>query len=275
MIIGGSTGFRMMIALPRCGAADRLDGVRGGLGELVDVGAGARAGRARRDRGDDLRVRHRGDPRDRVHDRDRRLAAAGDHVDVRRVGVLVAGSPRGQTNGPMAAGVRSIGGDAGLGVARRRWPGAPSPRWPRRPGRAARPARSSQSTPSALRLDAELAGAGQAVGRRVDADHVARRRCASLRCSLTSRSVPMLPGPTMAAVGLAAGRPGARGWRWCWSLDLLSSGRASGSGSERCASRIDAEGVRRWYRPAGESNGDCSGRCTVPTSAPSSTHAYR
>ena len=41
MIIGGSAGFRMMIALPASGAADRLDAVRGRLGELVDVGAGA------------------------------------------------------------------------------------------------------------------------------------------------------------------------------------------------------------------------------------------
>ena len=42
MISGGSAGLRMMIALPRFGAADRFDRVRGGLGELVDVGARAR-----------------------------------------------------------------------------------------------------------------------------------------------------------------------------------------------------------------------------------------
>jgi hypothetical protein len=63
MINGGSAGLRMMICLAPSRAADLDDGGRRGLGELVDVGAGAGAGRLRRDRGDDLGVRD-GDHRD-------------------------------------------------------------------------------------------------------------------------------------------------------------------------------------------------------------------
>jgi hypothetical protein len=76
-----------MMAFPR-GPADLLDGGPGGLGELVDVGAGARSGGLRRDGGDDLAVVHRRDPGDGDH-RDGGLAAAGHHVHVRRVQVLV------------------------------------------------------------------------------------------------------------------------------------------------------------------------------------------
>ncbi len=75
------------LALPR--TADLLDRAPRRLGELVDVGAGTRTGRAGRDRRDDLAVVHRDDRSDRGHDRDRRLSAAGDHVDVRRIEVFV------------------------------------------------------------------------------------------------------------------------------------------------------------------------------------------
>ena len=45
MIIGGSTGLRMMIALPRGVPPSSRDRPASGVRELVDVGAGAGAGR--------------------------------------------------------------------------------------------------------------------------------------------------------------------------------------------------------------------------------------
>jgi hypothetical protein len=106
MIIGGSAGLRMMIALPLVAPPTSIARAVV-LGELVDVGAGAGAGRARGDRGDDLGVctfRHRADGRDH---RDRRLPAAGHHVDVGRIEVLVHVDRRITVKGPIAAGVRS------------------------------------------------------------------------------------------------------------------------------------------------------------------------
>ena len=82
IMIGGSAGFRMMIALPLLGPAEDLDRLRRGAGELVDVLAGARAGRRGRHGGHDLRVVHVDDPRHGVHHRDGGLSATGDHVDV-------------------------------------------------------------------------------------------------------------------------------------------------------------------------------------------------
>ncbi len=60
MIIGGSAGFKMMIALPRGGPADGLV-TGGGLNELVDVGA--RASPAEEPPAYDLGVGHLHDPR--------------------------------------------------------------------------------------------------------------------------------------------------------------------------------------------------------------------
>src|SRR6266508_3262185 len=71
------------------GAANLDDGRGGGLGELVDVGAGARAGRLGGDGGDDLGVLDRDDPADCGHHRDGGLATAGDHVGVGGVEVLL------------------------------------------------------------------------------------------------------------------------------------------------------------------------------------------
>ncbi|WP_443611852.1 hypothetical protein [Acrocarpospora catenulata] len=62
--------------------ADHLDGVRGGLGELVDVGAGAGPGGAGGDGRDDLGVRQRGDTGDGGDDRDGGLPTARHHVQV-------------------------------------------------------------------------------------------------------------------------------------------------------------------------------------------------
>ncbi len=97
------------------GPADGLDALAGGLGELVDVGPGARP---RRDATTPTRRSRRRAPsttRDhRVHDRDRRLSPAGDHVDVRRVQVLAqvrrrnhrrAHRGRRQVDGPDAGGL--------------------------------------------------------------------------------------------------------------------------------------------------------------------------
>ena len=100
------------------GPADRHEPLGRRLGELVDVGPCPRAGRLRGDRRDDLGVGHRRHPADGGHHRDRRLAAAGDHVQVGRVqlGVQVDGRDDGRADG----GRRQVDrDDPGLGVARR------------------------------------------------------------------------------------------------------------------------------------------------------------
>ena len=61
----------------------------GRLGELVDVRTGSRTGGPRRNRGHDLRVRHRRQARHRGHDRNRRLAATRDHVQIGGIEVLL------------------------------------------------------------------------------------------------------------------------------------------------------------------------------------------
>ena len=77
--------------LAALGAAELADRLRGRLGELVDIGARAGAGRFRGDRGDDLAPDHAiGRAAHGVNDRDRRLSTAGDHVDVRLVEIGVA-----------------------------------------------------------------------------------------------------------------------------------------------------------------------------------------
>ena len=118
MIIGGSAGLRMMIALPRLAPPIVSHTLAGGLGELVDVGPRARPRRHRSHRRDDLGVGHLDDARHRVHDRDRGLAAAGDHVDVRRIEMLTQVRRRNH-RGPDGRGRQVDGPDAGLRVARR------------------------------------------------------------------------------------------------------------------------------------------------------------
>ena len=96
------------------------------------------------------------DAGDRGDDRDRRLAAAGDHVDVGGVEVLVevdrrhderADRRRGQVDQPLAVAAR----------AARRWRRAPWPRWRRRRcrSRRSRAARSARRRPRAVVGDAE------------------------------------------------------------------------------------------------------------------------
>ena len=82
MMSGGSAGLRMMIALPRLAPPTFSIAARRGARELVDVLAGAGPGRARGHGRHDLGVRDRLHAAHRGHDRDRRLAAAADHVDV-------------------------------------------------------------------------------------------------------------------------------------------------------------------------------------------------
>ena len=121
------------------GAPDHLDAADGRARELVDVLPRPRAGRARGDRGDDLGVRHRRHPGDRGDHRDRRLAAAGHHVDVRSVEVARRGSPGGSPQGrPRPGSGRRRGCRPPRSAGRTR--GARRPTSPRRPGRAARPA---------------------------------------------------------------------------------------------------------------------------------------
>ena len=99
------------------GAADLLEGMRRGLGELVDVGPGTRSGRPRGDGGHDLGVGDRGDAGDGVHDRDGRLTAAGDHIQVDLADVLMQVHRR--TDKRSDGGRSEVdGGDTGRGVER-------------------------------------------------------------------------------------------------------------------------------------------------------------
>jgi hypothetical protein len=105
MIIGGSAGFRMMIALPLA-APPTTSTPR-------DIGARAGTCRAGRHRGYDLRIGYAGDARYRRYHRDRRLAAAGHHIDV--LGIKI-GLPVHRRNGQRADRGRSQVDDA-LAVA--------------------------------------------------------------------------------------------------------------------------------------------------------------
>ena len=207
MIIGGSAGLRMMIALPRAAPPTSSIAARGGLGELVDIGARARPGRFRGDRGDDLGIMDRRDRGDRGDDRDRRLAAAGDHVDVGRVEMGVAIDHRDD----IGADGRRRQVDHHLAVlprrsrcaacARRRrsrrrrsrCPARPAcgsarrcrRRWSRRPVAGARAGRpTAGSMPTSAPISSRLG------------------RCA---CTLIIRSVPILPEPMIAAFALRTG----------------------------------------------------------------------
>ena len=144
---------------------------RGGRRELVDVLAGARAGRARRDGRDGLGVGHVGHPLERRHDRDRGLRAAGDEVDLgarpgapsRFTGGTTAGPERGRRQ--VDAADAALGQQAGvLGVRRR-------PRWRRRRGRC-RPTSSSSARQPLVADDVPVLARRREPGRRrVDAGH--------------------------------------------------------------------------------------------------------
>ena len=74
---------------PRC-PADVHNRLSSRLGELVDIGAGARTRALAGDRGGDLAIVDLGDAVHCRDDRDRRLPAAGDYVDVLRIEALLA-----------------------------------------------------------------------------------------------------------------------------------------------------------------------------------------
>ena len=161
-----------MIALPRAAPPTSRIACDGGLGELVDVGPRAGSGGARGDRGDDLGVRHRRDPGDRGDDRDRRLPAAGHHVDVVLVEVRVevdrrhherADGRRGQVDQPLAVRRESFSALATCALA---LVASKTMSISSKPGIAISP-----STPSCGGGDAEALRAGEPVGLGVDADH--------------------------------------------------------------------------------------------------------
>ena len=196
-----------MIALPRSGAADHLDGARGGLGELVDVGAGAGPGR--------LATRSRRRSRRRAPaSRGETAATIGIVACPPQVTMLTFVASRcssrltaGTTYGPIAAGVRSIS-DAGRAPRSSRVVvhGAPRPRWRRTRSRSRRTRHRDQPV-DALGggRHAEPRRPGQAVGRRVDADHRRHlQRARESRSTLIIRSVPMLPEPMTATLRLAS-----------------------------------------------------------------------
>src|SRR6478752_5518072 len=99
------------------GATDHLERLRGRLGELGDVRAGAGPGGPARDRRDDLGVRHGHDRGDGLDHRRGGLATAGDHVDVYRVEVEVEVDRRAEVRPDRGRG-EVDGQDAGLRVAR-------------------------------------------------------------------------------------------------------------------------------------------------------------
>ena len=204
MIIGGSTGLRMMIALPRCAPPTRSM-----ARAVVAVNSSMLArvpGPADRD-AIDATISAYGTGVTRATACTIGIVACPPQVIMLRFGAARC-SPRftgGQTSGPTAAGVRSIA-----------WMPASAYR-----GAFARCARaevasntrsgsssrlSSQSTPPADASTPEP----RARSRPSDAGSTPtmyRTSTCALRCSLASRSVPMLPGPTIAAVALLIGPP--------------------------------------------------------------------
>ena len=191
--IGGVQDDDRLAAL---GTADGLDALAGGLGELVDVGPGARPRRDGCDRRDDLRVGHVDDARHRVDDRDGGLPAAGDHVDVRRIEVLAQVGRR--DHGRADRRRRQVdGADAGLGISRRGVAvhvGA---------GGLEQQIRLLVQTQQPVRRPRGWSpdrACGRAPGPRTPGSMptIQRGSSHSERSSLYSRSVLMLPDPTMA-----------------------------------------------------------------------------
>ena len=123
MIIGGSAGFRMMIALPRLAPPMVSTPL---LVVLVNSSMLARVPGPAEAEATDATISAYGAPGRRprahgVHDRDGGLPAAGDHVDVRSVEVR---AQVGRRDDGRADGRRGEvdGADAGLGVSRGRIP---------------------------------------------------------------------------------------------------------------------------------------------------------
>ena len=162
----------MMIALPRSAPPMVSTPRRVVFGELVDVRPRARSRRHRRHRRDDLGVGHVHHPRHRVHDRDRRLATAGDHVDVRYVEVLaqIGGRDHRRADGRRREIDRT---DTGFGVLGRRV--LVHVRRRRLEHQIGLLVLRQQPVDALVRgFQAEVARALEALALRVDADHPAR-----------------------------------------------------------------------------------------------------
>ena len=196
-MIGGSAGFRMMIALPSPGAAQRLQRARRGDRELVDVRARARAGRPRRDRRDDLRVRAPGRaptaPRRSAPSPARRTSPGSTSGASRCSSRFTSGT----TAGPSAAGVRSMqrmpraassGACSHVRVGRRRVERHVTS------GCSARNA----STPAVGRRDPERRAPGRGPRTSGSTPTTPASSSAGFRMTLYIRSVPMLPEPRIA-----------------------------------------------------------------------------
>ena len=247
MIIGGVTGFRMMIALPLAAPPTASMAC-----EVVSVNSSMLArvpGPADREAIDATISAYGtgGHPGHRVHHRDGRLAAAGDHVDVRRPGVHVgvdrraderADRGRGQVDRGDAGGGVPVGvGQVGLGR--------------RRLEHQVRHLLLGEQPvhPAGARLDAERAGPCQTVGGRVDADHVPDVD------ELGAQQLDEQVGADVAGADDGGGgpgrrRPAARGSAmgcWSWRSPVLpDSGVRVGFG--KGAHRIGAGDVRRLCR---------------------------
>ena len=236
MIIGGVTGFRMMIALPRSAPPTASMACA-----VVSVNSSMFArvpGPAEREAIDATISAYGtgGDARDRVHHRDRRLAAAGDHVDVGCVGVHVdvhrgaderADRRRGQVDRhDPGVGVPRGVGQVGLG----------------RGGLEHQVGQlvllQQPVDPAGAGLDAELAGTGQAVRRRVDADHVANVDVLAA-LQLDEQVGADVAGPDDGRGRLRAGRPLLPGRTWWWSLvpPKVRAGRVRRSRVKPCPGR--------------------------------------
>ena len=159
--------------LAALGAADVLDRAGRGLGELVDVGARARAGRLRGDRGDDLGVRRRATTRETAATIG--IVAWPPQVTMLTFGgveVLVEVDRRARRTGRSRPGsgrscaCRAGAAAAALATCAFAEVASKTISISSKSGSAIRP-----STPSCGGRHAEARGAGEAVGVGVDADH--------------------------------------------------------------------------------------------------------
>ena len=215
-----------------------------------------------------------GHPGNRVHHRDGRLAAAGDHVDVRRPGVHV-GVHRGADERADGRRGQVDRDDPGVGI-----PGGVGQVGLGRGGLEDQVGQSScsssQSTPPALASTPSVAGPGQAVGRRVDADHVAHVD------ELAALQLDEQVGADVAGADDGGGRlrPPVGHWRarvamvrGHWMPPVLPDGRP-GRVRKRCAPRIDARRPAV-VPPSGRIEWQLLGLLHCAPERPSSTHAYR
>ena len=108
--MGGSAGLRMMMALPCFAPPITSKSARSGEGKLVDVLARAGSGRQAGNRADHLGIRDRRDARDRINQRNGRLSATGDQVDVLLIQMLA--QIHGGDHVRSTRGRRQVNGDA-------------------------------------------------------------------------------------------------------------------------------------------------------------------